>query len=183
MADLLKGKNKKTLLDAHSLNLSGGTWRLFVFALFVFSVMMVGYLGLKFGYKNFVQGEINALDTEIEQLVETVLPEEQDRFIKFFFQLTNIQDILNNHIVTSQFFPLLQDNTNQLVVYQSLKASVADESIQIAGIADSYEVLAQQLNAFEKVPEVEQVSIRSASLGENGVRFDMNLQMTRNFFK
>lgn len=162
--------------------ISGGVWRLFIFSLFVFAVTLVAYLGLKFGYQNFVQGRIDSVNRQITALDQQALPEEQEQYVKFYFQLVNLQNILNNHTAASRFFPLLQTNTNQLVAYNSIGVDTSG-IVNLSGAAQDFRVLAQQLKVFEEMPEVSKVEIQNASENEGRVSFQINLSLRPEVFK
>jgi hypothetical protein len=164
--------------------ISGGTWRLLTFSLFVFSVMLLGYLGLRYGFRPYVEAQIKEVDNKIDELGKIALPEDQERFIRFYFQLVNIQDLLENHVFASKFFPFLEQTTNKDIQFKSLNVNVAQSQVNLTGNAKDYQVFAQQLSAFQKRPEVIRVNTQGANADERGlVSFQIDLSVTPSLFK
>lgn len=153
----------------------GWPWRLFLFSLLALTAAAVLYFGLEFGYKTYLNSQIQNRDGAIDELTKTISPEEQRRFIDFYSQLANLKVLLNNHLFTSRLFPLLESNTNQLVYYDSVDFSIKDRRLALEGVAASYEALSQQLAAFNQVSEVERVLINESRRDGERVRFRLNL--------
>lgn len=157
----------------------GGAWKLLTFMIFVFAVFMFSYLGLVFGYKNFVKAQIEDRDAEIKELAAQVPKEQQDEFLKFQFQLMNLQTVLNKHVIGSKILPLLENNTHQQVFYKNLSINVADGRLDLDAVAASYDVLTQQLSAYELMPDLIRYQIGAIKIGEGG-RIDFNVLLFLN---
>lgn len=161
-----------------------GGWRLVSFMTFVFAVFLASYFGLAFGYKSFVNGQIEDLDKEIADLAAQVPKEAQDEFLKFQFQLTNLKKLLNNHAVISRGIALVEANTHTQVFYSNADFDLKNGKITLRGTAASYEVLAQQLSAIQKMPEVSAFDIGTIQLVEgNRINFSVNLKINKNVFR
>jgi hypothetical protein len=162
---------------------SGGLpWRLFSFALFLLIVACGAYLGLKFGYAPILESHIAQLDEEIDSLSAQIPEEQQDGFIQLYSQLANLQSVLGKHVMTSVIFPIIESSTHTDVFYSSFDLSVAESRISIEGTARSYEVLAQQLEAWTNVKEVEKSYVAESQLSEGRVRFRMVIQFVPSLF-
>lgn len=156
--------------------ISGGTWRLLIFSIFVFGIMFVGYLGLKFGYGSFVAGQISAIDTEIEELAKVALPREQEAYAQFYFQLINLEELLNNHVFASHLFPLIEDRTNKDVAFTALTLNVSQNQANLSGLAKDFKIFAEQLYSFERSPKVTKVNTQGANADPQGfVTFRLDL--------
>lgn len=140
----------------------GWPWRFFVFSLLILVASLVVYYGLAFGYKKSLQVQINGIDEDINYLAESVPKEDQDRLLGFYSQLANLQNILNGHVLGSKLFTFLQNNTNQQVFYNSLDFKTNDRKLILEGITNSYQIFAQQLEAFNRLPEVERVVVNES---------------------
>lgn len=161
-----------------------GAWRLMLFMLFVFLVFLTSYFGLVFGYQNYVEAQIQRKNQEIEALATQVPREEQDKFLKFQFQLINLQNLLNRHVSISTFFDLLESNTNSQVHYLDLDLNVVERRVNLRGQATSYEILGEQLSAYERLREIVRYSLNQARLGEGGrVTFDVALFLSPDIFQ
>lgn len=153
----------------------GWPWRLFIFSLIFFSVFLSAYFGLRFGYRGYLQSQIDKKDQEIAALAQSVPQEEQRTLLKFYNQLSNLQEILGSHVESTKLFNFLQKNTNQKVFYNTLNLSVAEKKISLDGVASSFDVLAQQLEAFKRAPEVERLLMSQADNKDGKVNFRLVL--------
>lgn len=161
-----------------------GAWRLLSFMLFVFVVLLLSYFGLVLGYKNFVIAQIEKKDSELAALAEQVPKAEQDEFLKFQYQIINLKNLLNNHVAATKLLPFLEANTHTQVSYSGLDVNIAESRVSFQAEAQSYEVLAQQLSAYSRAPEILRYRMTSARVQEGGrVQFDMALFLKPEIFK
>lgn len=160
----------------------GLPWRLFSFALFLLIVACGMYLGLKFGYGPILNNRIEDLDADLAALSEQIPKTEQENFISLYSQLINLQGVLRKHVMASVVFPILEKNTHTGVSYTNFDLSMSDRRLSIEGLARSYEVLAQQLEAWSKVPQVTKSYVAESQQSEGRVRFRMVLMFSSNFF-
>lgn len=162
---------------------TGWPWRLLLFSLIIFGVLLAAYLGLILGYKTYLNSQIENKDQEIAALAQEVSQEEQQALLRFYGQLANLQAVLKNHVLISQLFPFIQANTNQQVTYTNLNLAADERRLSIDGVARSYDVLAQQLEAFKQAPEVERFLINQADSKNNVVNFRVVLFLKPEIFK
>ena len=154
----------------------GWPWRLLLFSVVVFGATIAGYLGITLGYQPYLNSRIKTLDTEIANLTQTVGEEQQKNLVLLYSQLSNIQNLLNSHTASSKIFDLLEKNTQPQVYYLSLSFSLAGKNIQLDGSAPSYGALAQQIEIFKQIPEIEKVSLGDSAVIEDGtIRFSLRL--------
>lgn len=158
-------------------------WRLFLFSLLVLATTVFLYLGLDIGYKTFLNNQIQKKDQAITDLSQTISQEEQEQFLNFYSQLANLKVLLDNHVLTSRIFPLLESNTNKLVRYDFLDLDINKQKLILEGAAASYEVLAQQLEAFDNAPEITRVMISESQQDKGIVRFRLSLFLKPDLFK
>lgn len=161
----------------------GWPWRLFVFSLVLLAISLITYVGILFGYKPFLQNQIELKDKEINRLADTVSKTDQEQLTKFYSQLLNLKSILDQHIVTNKILPFLEKNTNKSVFYTKLSAKAGDYSLTLEGFADSFEILAQQLEAFRQAKEVNRFIINESQLVEGRVRFKLTAFLMPTMFK
>jgi len=160
----------------------GWPWRLFSFSFLIILAAVVVYFGLAFGYKNFLTDRVNDVDFEIQQLSESIPQDQQDKLIKFYGQLANLQTLLNNHIISSNIFPILERNTNQGVFYNSAEFKMTDRRLVLEGVANSYQVLSQQLEAFNRVPDIDKVIVNESYLSSGRVAFRLFIILNEKIF-
>ena len=162
----------------------GGAWRLMFFMLFVFLVLLLSYFGLVLGYKKYIAAQIQEKDQELTELASQVPKGEQEEFLKFQFQLINLENIINKHILASKALPLLETNTNPQVYYSNADINVEEARIKLQAVALSYEILSQQIQAYQKMPEVIRYQMNSVRRSDDGrVQFDISLFLKPETFK
>ena len=152
-------------------------WRIFAFSLALLSLSIVFYLGLRLGYRSFLGTQIDDKDSEIAALAESVPVEEQRALIKFYSQLANLQEILNQHVIVAKVFPLLEKYTNKKVYHNGLNLNTKTREMVLDSVADSYEILAQELEAFKQAPEVERLVINNSGVKDNKINFQLLLTL------
>ena len=154
----------------------GWPWRLLVFTAIVFGVMVAGYLGMNLGYKPYLNSRIKSLDAKITNLSQAIDEEQQKNLVTLYSQLINIQNLLNSHITPSKLFDFLEKNTHGQIHYLALNLSLMEKSIKLEGVSPDYIVLAQQLELFQGIPEIEKVFLEdSRALEAGNIRFSIRL--------
>jgi len=161
----------------------GWPWRFLLISLVSFGIALFIYLGLFFGYRSYLNQQISKKDAEIAQLAATVPKEDQERLVKFYSQLQNLKSLLDQHIINSKILPFLEKNTNRRVFYPKLEADIRRRTLNLEGVAESFEVLAQQLEAFRRAKEVERFIITDSQLVEGQVRFRLSVVLKPEVFK
>jgi len=155
---------------------AGLPWRLLVFSAFLFGLLFFVYLGMQFGYKPYLNSRIKNLDSKINNLNQVIDEGERKRLIDMYSQFINIQDLLKSHTVPSRLIELLEKNTQSQIYYLSLNFSLTDKSLRLEGVSPNYNILAQQLELFQRIPEIERVNLDNSQLLGNGdIRFSIKL--------
>jgi hypothetical protein len=160
----------------------GLPWRLFSLSFLLLIIACAVYLGLKFGYEPILSSRVNQLDIDLADLGAQIPEEQQAEFIRLYSQISNLQSVLKRHVMTSVVFPMIERNTHTEVSFTNFDLSVSENRLAIEGFARSYEVLAQQLEAWTNVKEVEKSYVAESQLTEGRVRFRMVLQLSPTFF-
>lgn len=161
----------------------GWPWRFFLFSLLVAVAAGVIYAGLTYGYRPFLSVQIDEQKAAIAQLSQIIPKKQQEDFIAFYSQLVNLQSLLKDHIFTSKIFPFLQANTNRFIYYSLLDLRLGERRLIIEGVAASYEIFAQQLQAFSLAPEVETLIINDSSALGDRVKFRLSLTLKPTLLK
>lgn len=155
----------------------GAPTRLLTFAFLFFLIAILGYLGLEFGYKAFLNSRIEETEQQVQQLTTTVSKEDQDKFVVFYSQLVNFKKILDSHVSASKLFGLLERITNQKVFYNNLDLRVVNRDLILEGVASSYAVLSEQLAGFDREPSVESYTLNQSQFSEGRVQFRAALKL------
>lgn len=161
---------------------SGAPKRFLTFSAFILLLTILLYVGLSFGYKAFLNNEIEDLNNSLEELRFEVPPEEQDDLVSFFSQVGNIDEILNDHIITSNLFPILERNTHRQVAYRSMDVSTVENKVTLDGVAANYDALVSQLAIYESVPEIQRVVLNSSQRDAATVNFSVVLTLDKSLF-
>ena len=162
---------------------AGWPWRLFLFSVLIAATSLVAYVGMEFGYKFYLQSQIQAKDQAIKDLTQKVSEQDQEKFINFYSQMANLKVLLDEHIIVSKIFPFLETNTNKLVYFNVLDFNFKDRRLSLEGFAQSYEILAQQLEALNRAPEVNQLLVNESQTQGNIVKFRLSFVLKPEFFK
>ncbi|OGZ02390.1 MAG: hypothetical protein A2430_00515 [Candidatus Liptonbacteria bacterium RIFOXYC1_FULL_36_8] len=147
---------------------AGVMWRLLVFSLMIFLVMVISYIALNFGYKNILISQISKTETETESLAGGVSDAKRVAMIDFYSRLSNLRGLLKNHIYSSEFISLLESRINKNVSFNKATVLIDDGEVKLTGTARSFGNLAEQMEAFKTTEGVSSVVLDSAQAGEDG---------------
>ena len=162
----------------------GWPWRLLLITGGLFAAAFLGYFGMAFGYSAYLTSRIADLDKEIADLAKVIPESERQSFVGFYSQITNIQDILKTRAAASQFLAFFESNSVKKIRYASFVLAAPENYLKLEGNAESYGVLAQQLEAFRRVPVVERVVLDSSILEEGGtVKFAIGVYFKKGAVK
>ncbi len=149
----------------------GWPWKIFLVTATACGIVVAGYIGLVFGYQPYLEGKIVEVMKKIDDLAKSLPVEQQEKFLKFYSQVVNVKALLGTHIELTKLFEFLEKNTNKRVVYEDIRFDARRRELVLEGVADSYQTLAQQLQAFELASEIERYLVSQSRLVENKARF------------
>ena len=155
----------------------GWPWRLLSVSFIIFLVAILTYFGLAVGYSPYLNSRIEKKEAEIDQLAQSVSKEDRDKFIGFYSQLSNLKDLLDNHIFTSRIFPQLEKITNKKVYFIVANLKAQTNELELEGIADNYGILGEQLEAFNQLEGVSSYILNQSRVEEGAVRFKATLKL------
>ncbi len=161
----------------------GGLWNLFRLLAGIFLALLLGYFGLRFGYKAFLAREIKQAEAALEELEARVPKTEQDKLIRFYSQLTDLRSLLQGHVSVSRFLPVLEDNTNTRVFVTQFDLNVLERRLSLQAVAASYDAFVEQLEAYNQMSEVIRYAVRETALEGTRVRFGVDLYLQPEVFK
>jgi septal ring factor EnvC (AmiA/AmiB activator) len=174
---------QKRTLDREK-NPPQGAWRLMILMFIILLVFFLTYFGLEFGYKAYLNAQIIKIDNDIAALSAEIPKDEQAEFLQFQYQLINLRNLLRDHIMSTRVMPLIEANTNQGIYYSDFRLEVESGQIRITGIAQSFDRLAEQLEAYSRMQGVLRYQIGNSSLSEgNRVDFNVTLFLDPQVFK
>ncbi len=164
-------------------NAIGWPWKIFLTMATACSLVIAGYLGLRLGYQPRLEGQIAQVEQDIKDLAKDLPLEAQQKFLKFYSQVVNVDILLKTHGGLTKLFEFLEKNTNTHVVYDDVRFDAGRREFSLDGVADSYQILAEQLQAFAVAPETEKSLVSQSRLVENKVRFRMTVVVAEKFLK
>lgn len=141
--------------------------------LFYFSlVMLIAVVG-GFFYFNYM---LQKTDEEIKTLDETLAKQKtkeqkalEDEVLSNKQRLQDFPLLLESHKVVTEFFRRLEGRTHPKVVFDLVKISPVEGSVDLSGKADSFESLGQQLIIFKTSPEIiQKVELSKINLNNEG---------------
>ncbi len=142
------------------------------------------YFGLTLGYEPHLQSQLASVKAQVDTLSNSVPPSDQSQLIGFYSQIANLQTLLQQHVLSSQFFLWLEKNTEANVYYHSL-ALTQGGTIVLSGSAATEADVNQQVAIFESSPKVSSVTISNVtapSLLGGGWSFSATLVMDPSVF-
>ncbi|PIR44367.1 hypothetical protein COV23_00230 [Candidatus Wolfebacteria bacterium CG10_big_fil_rev_8_21_14_0_10_31_9] len=160
----------------------GLPWRLLTVGFLTFGVTLGIYFGMSFGLKPFLDHQIENVDSELEQLANSVSEDEASGFLIFYSQMANMNETLKNKQLISNKFDLLEKNTLKNIYYKNLNINYASNFMRVDGRVPDFEILAEQLEIFKNSTDVDKVSLSSATLSEEkegGVNFAMQINFKK----
>ncbi len=170
-------------LSRESVTTPGWSGRLLMFAGTIFFTTLTVYLGLVFGYKPYLNSQINQLDDQIKKFTQKIPISEQEKLIVFYSQLINLNTILHQRPVPSPVFDWLEKNTQANIFYTRFTMTTATGELSLNGIAKTVDDFVQQLQVFQSEPAVRRFTVNTVTTSANGnAQFDVVLFFNPDFF-
>lgn len=146
----------------------------------VVSLSLAGFMLLlaagTFGYGKLLDRTLAGKQADLAAAQAKINEGTIDEFVRLRDRLTTGKDLLNNHIVLSQFFDSLEKLTLQNVTFEDLKLTVANDrsaKLEMQGSARSFNALAAQSNALAGEKLIKRAIISGITLKEGLVTFKL----------
>jgi len=137
----------------------GVSGQLLMLTSLLFFISLASYVGLDYGYKPYLENEIQKLDESIAKYTAQVSPADQTNLINFYSQLSNLKTLLSGHVFGSRFFEWIEKYTQINVSIQNLSFNAAQGTINISGLAKSIDDIGEQVFVFSQLPEVKKINL------------------------
>ncbi len=137
----------------------------------ILGVAVVG-AGLTFGYKTYLESVRDARKVKLEAAEKSINPASVEDFIRLRNRISAASTLLDQHVVTSQFFDVLETLTLQNVRFQSLILSIEPDrtaKIEMHGVARSFNALAAESAAFAGEKRIKRAIFSNITADKNGV--------------
>lgn len=162
----------------------GSAWRLLLFSLFVFGVMVVAYLGLTWGYRPYLEAQIEARERQIADLATLMPQSERDKLTKLYFQVVNLKSILDKHVNITKLFPVMERFAHERVRFENASFDFETQTLTIDAVAASPDTFVQQIEYLKTAKEVAAYRIANMNTEDDGtVPFTVALTMTPDVVK
>lgn len=146
----------------------------FTSALFFLSIFV--HLGLTFGYRPYLESQVEKLDAQIKKFSQDVPREDQEKITRFYSQLANLKTLLEGHVVVSPVFDWLQANTLPDITFTKFSLNTQNGQLALGGVSKSAQDIAVQLQHFTRQREVLRTSFSNVNQGTQGLwQFDLTL--------
>ncbi|HDH31156.1 MAG TPA: hypothetical protein ENH26_00025 [Candidatus Wolfebacteria bacterium] len=153
----------------------GLPWKILLLAVILFGFTIFIYLSMIIGYRPYLNSQLSKVSQGISVFDERVDKEQQKNLTEFYSQLTNIQKLFNSHILASNIFDLLEENTHQGVYFVSMNLSAQENEARLKGLASSYRILSEQLELFRLNPKIEQVFLNNSKIKDGDIGFTIDI--------
>ena len=155
----------------------GWAWDALLFSGGMLFLVIVVYIGLRFGSEAYWSDQIASTKTAVSHASASVPPTDQTQIISFYSQAANLRSTLSSHQFTSKFFAWLENNTEANVYYQNLQLSSGGK-VTLKGSAKTEADINQQIAIFENAPEVTNIALSGVSVAQSGSGFSFNVALT-----
>lgn len=150
-------------------------WRLTAFAVGLFAFALLAFLGIRFGYRAYLDRQIESVDAETKGLAVQVNADEQERFTVLYSQLLHLKSVLEKHLFTANAFPFLERYTASGLTFNDADLKVNDLKLTLNGVATTFETVAGQMAVFEQAREVRNVTLEKVNLATGNVSFTIGV--------
>lgn len=140
-------------------------------ALFLLGISVVG-AGLTFGYSTYLNSVRDARKVRLAAAEQNISSTAVEDFIRLRNRIRAAETLLNQHVVVSHFFDVLESVTLKNVRFQSLLVSVANDrtaKIEMRGVARSFNALAAESAAFAADKRIKRAIFSNISADKGGV--------------
>jgi hypothetical protein len=160
----------------------GWLGQLLFFGVTIFSVSLVLWAGLKFGYERYLTGQIDTLNTEIQKFNQQISSDDRNRIITFYSQLQNLKNLIANHALLTPMLSWLEGATLPQVTFTRLNYTPDTMQLGLNGVAKTAADLTAQLKLFENSPNVSQVSFSNITTNASATwAFDFTILFAKPF--
>jgi hypothetical protein len=142
----------------------------------IFFISLLVYFGMVYGYEPYLTGQISQLSAQMDALAKSISPDDQAQLVSFYSEITNIKNVLGNHVILSRFLSWLEQHTEANVYYAHLTFGAGNQ-VGLSGIAQNEADVSQQMAIFESAPEVKTVTLANVSLAPTGGQWQFNMTL------
>ena len=127
--------------------------------------------GAVFAYEFYLKSAHDSKTVQLEEAQKAVNIDTVEDFIRLRGRLSALESMLDNHVLLSEFFDLLELRTLQSVRFSGLSLTVKDDrsaDIQMEGVAKSFNALAAQSTQLAAEKRIKRAIFSGIAVNENG---------------
>ena len=151
---------------------------------FVLAIIFFAFLISYFVF-NFYQNKLSREISDVEKALQKS-PSENNLEDGIFSYQKKIEDtgiLLGNHKPVANLLSNLEKNTHPKVWLSRFKLNMADETLDLLGSTDSFEILGQQTLIFGKQEFIKNTNLSDVSMGRDGkIKFELQLILDPKIF-
>ena len=144
----------------------GWSNRLLMFGITSFIIPTAIYIGILFGYKPYLQSQLDTVNDRIQRASQAISKNDQARVALFAAQLANVKNLLDNHVASSKVLAWLEKNTHTNVFYEKFSFKKDGLTIGVTAVTRSIDSFVEQAKRLEKDPDIEKVVFQSLAAAE-----------------
>ncbi|MBD3208648.1 MAG: hypothetical protein GF370_04330 [Candidatus Nealsonbacteria bacterium] len=129
--------------------------------------------------------EFRVLEAELDAIRDpTILPLEK-KIVDQKKRIDQIAPYLEDHIVSTRVFSLLESKAHPQVVFQKLDLDTKQQMLKISCVGDDFVAMGQQIEALKESPLVKELSAKQIGLEkeENKVSFNLEIILDKEIFQ
>ena len=161
---------------------SGGN-ALMVISFFILGLAVVGCVGV-FLFQQYLGSVLVKKEEALKIAEERITTSGIEEFIRLSDRLTTGKELLENHIALSQFLTVLESSTLANVRFSSMSFVLEEgvPTVEMVGVARTFNALAAQSNTFGANPEIKSAIFSGITVNPGGsVSFIVSAKLTPEF--
>jgi hypothetical protein len=139
----------------------GWAGRLLMFSGTVLFVTVFAYFGLQFGYKPYLQKQIDQYQKEVDDFAKKIPVTTQNQIVLFYSQLANIKTLLAGHTLSSRLFEFFETKTLPTISYDKMNANTQTREVELTGRAASLQDFGVQLGVFQNEHRIQKAVVKN----------------------
>jgi hypothetical protein len=153
------------------------------FSLGLLALVVAIYFFLLGFYGPYLGGQLSGLESQVATANQSIASGDETQLVSFYSQVSNVQTLLKNHIVFSQFLSWLEQSTVASVYYTQFSFSSGTQ-VTLTGSALTEGSITQQIAIFESSPAVKKTIVTNISASQQtGIwSFSVSLVMNPSLF-
>lgn len=158
--------------------------RILFYSLVVVIIALIAFYFMLFFNHREAEEKLHELDGKLEEIQKPEKLELESKVVGYKQKIDEVNPYVDNHIVTSKAFVLLEDLTHPQVFFRETYIHPLDDEVKLSGVTNSFISLGQQLNILQEDDSVREVKLSSVSINDkNEIEFGLGVYLDKEVFK